>query len=168
MSEWTANGQEESGFGAPPEHFDPGILQLYEYWCSKRVKDDIPFRSDMDPVVEIPRLLSAVWLMDIEKPDLRFRYRLLGNDMVSAGAIPKVGDYLDERPKVGRIDETIRAFKDVCRTRRPFWRIGAPHLHHDHLVAGLQLISLPLSVGQPNDVGMLMNMTIYRWQSDAT
>lgn len=154
-----------SGFGPPPDHFDKRLHQLYAYWNDKRVNGQTPYRSDMDPIVEIPRLLSGVWLLDIERPAIRFRYRLLGNDMVSAGALPKVGDYLDERPRAGNLDETIQAFTRVSENATPFWRRGAPHTLHDRFVSALQLISLPLTTDKPGEVGMLMNMTIYEWQS---
>lgn len=117
----------------------------------------------MDPVVEIPRLLSGVWLLDVERPGLRFRYRLLGNDMATAGAIPKPGDYLDERPSVGKINQTIQSFEKVCETRQPYWRRGKPHLLHDRFVSNLQLLALPISVGESDTVDRLMNITIYEW-----
>lgn len=156
---------EENGFGPPPPHFEKKIHDLYAYWDGKRSEDNPPFRSDLDPIREIPRLLSGVWLLDIERPEIRFRYRLLGNDMVSAGNLPKVGDYLDERPRAGDLDTTIRAFTRVCETGEPWWRSGMPHTKHDRFVSALQLISLPLSTGKPGEVGMLMNMTVYSWQS---
>jgi hypothetical protein len=156
---------EESGVGAPPDHFDARIREIYSYWDGKRGNGRPPFRSDLDPIVEIPRLLSSVWLLDVESPKIRFRYRLLGNDMVSAGALPKVGDYLDERPRAGNLDDTLKAFKKVCESETPFWRSGRPHLLHDRFVSSLQLISLPLYTDRQGEVSMLMNMTIYQWQS---
>ncbi|WP_417516227.1 PAS domain-containing protein [Minwuia sp.] len=156
---------EERGFGAPPAHFDERIGQFYAYWDHKREGSDVPDRADFDPLVEIPRLLSNVWLLDIERPTMRFRYRLLGNDMVSAGVVPKAGEYLDERPSAGNIQETIDAFRQVCETRTPYWRAGKPHLVHDRFVSGLQLLALPISLGRSGNADMLMNMTVYRWLS---
>jgi len=155
---------EEAGYGVPPAHFDPRLHQMFQYWEGKRGQHAMPLRSDLEPIIEIPRLLSGVWLLEVQHPDLRFRYRLLGNDVITAGDLPKVGDYLDERPRVGNINETISAFKEVCRTRQPYWRKGMPHLRHDKLVAGLQLISLPIWLDHPEEVGLLMNLTVYDWQ----
>lgn len=156
---------ERSGFGPPPDDFDSRIRELHNYWLGKKGDGSFPYRSDLDPIIEIPKLLANVWLLDIQRPEMRFRYRLLGNDMVSAGALPKVGDFLDERPRVGNLDETLSAFRRVCEDKVPFWRQGKPHVLHDRFVSGIQLISLPLHTDVKDEVGMLMNMTVYRWQS---
>jgi hypothetical protein len=158
-------GKEERGFGAPPAHFDDRIQQLHAYWTERRGDRKLPDRKDIDPVVDIPRLLSSVWLLEVIRPEMRFRYRLLGNDMVSAGVLPRAGEFLDERPSVGRIEETINSFRRVCETRTPYWRAGKPHLQHDRLVSDIQLLSLPLTVKGSVEAGMLMNMTIYQWQT---
>ncbi|WP_417514794.1 PAS domain-containing protein [Minwuia sp.] len=155
---------DESGFGAPPADFHEEIRAIHEYWCSKRVCDRIPDRSDVDPVVEIPRLLGNVWLLDVETDPRRFRYRLLGSNLTSASTRPKTGSYLDEQPGSRTISTTLASIEKCCDTQTPFWRKGWPQLIHDRFVPTLEYILLPLSVDRSKDTRMLMNLTIYNWQ----
>ncbi|MDP6390255.1 MAG: PAS domain-containing protein [Alphaproteobacteria bacterium] len=60
----------------------PEIKQIFEYWDSKRRGRRMPSREDIDPI-EIPRLLPKVQLVDVEQDPLRFRYRLVGTEMVA-------------------------------------------------------------------------------------
>ncbi|WP_420404497.1 PAS domain-containing protein [Nisaea sp.] len=58
---------------------EPQSLQLFDYWCSKRAGRIAPSRQDIDPS-EIVSLLSVIYLVDFEAPDI-FRYRLAGTDI---------------------------------------------------------------------------------------
>ncbi|WP_416896657.1 MAG: PAS domain-containing protein [Minwuia sp.] len=153
--------REESGFGAPPPYFDARIHQLYRYWDDKRGDRDIPDRKDLDPLIEIPKLLSAVWLLDVEHDPLRLRFRLIGNDLVRSGGPSQVGQYAEEQPQDEAGFATITAFKRCCTERIVFWRRGRPQLAHHNHISGLQNLALPLTVGGSEDVRLLLMMTIY-------
>src|SRR5471032_688932 len=51
--------------------------QLYDYWLSKHVGGRPPGRHDLDPPVDVPRLIPNIMLIDIEGEVLR--YRLVGS-----------------------------------------------------------------------------------------
>jgi hypothetical protein len=51
--------------------------QLYDYWLSKHAGGRPPCRHDLDPPVDVPRLIPNIMLIDIEGETLR--YRLVGS-----------------------------------------------------------------------------------------
>jgi len=51
--------------------------QLYDYWLSKHVGGRPPSRQDLDPPVDVPRLIANIMLIDVEGDTLR--YRLVGS-----------------------------------------------------------------------------------------
>lgn len=124
----------------------------------------IPDRADLDPLSEIPKLLANIWLLDVEHDPRRFRYRLIGSALTRAGALARVGDYLDETQRVGQFDEVLAALERSVDEKLTFWTAGTPRLAHDKFVNRIETLTLPLSVGEPDRVGMIMNMTVYTWR----
>jgi len=55
----------------------PTLVAIYRYWDSKRRGRVMPQRPDIDPT-EIARLLPHIFMVDVERDPLRFRYRLIG------------------------------------------------------------------------------------------
>jgi hypothetical protein len=53
--------------------------QLYQYWLDKHVDGHPPCRADLDPVLEIPKLLKNLILVDILPDGLV--YRLVGSGL---------------------------------------------------------------------------------------
>lgn len=150
------------GFGTPPEEMADQVLSFFEYWASRIDGSDIPDRSNLDPLADIPRLLSNVWLLDIEEQPRRYRYRLVGSGLARPGPNSKTGTLLHEA-EARRMEQVIAALDRCCADRLPFWRMGKPLMHHDKLVSDLHTIALPLTVDGSPEVRMLMNMSIYSW-----
>ena len=74
--------------------------QLYQYWLDKHVDGRPPGRADLDPVLEIPKLLSRIFLVDILPEGLV--YRLVGSGLeqgmgetMTGRAIGTIGKYQD-------------------------------------------------------------------------
>lgn len=55
----------------------PTLVALYRYWEGKRGGRVMPARRDLDPS-EIVKLLPHVYMIDVLRDPLRFRYRLIG------------------------------------------------------------------------------------------
>src|SRR3546814_8726800 len=66
--------------GALPDSADGRLQRFLDYWRSKCQADRLPHRRDIDPTEIIP-LLAAIFLMDVEAGD--FRFRLVGQDIVT-------------------------------------------------------------------------------------
>lgn len=159
------DAEEASGFGPPPLHMNRQILDLFEYWVSKKDGRDIPDRRDLDPLTEIPRLLANVWLLDIEEDPRQYRYRLLGSSLGRAGPKARPGSLLQDGEEDGDIRQVFDALNHACAERLPFWRLGPPLMSHDRLVTRVETISLPLTVDRSENVRQLMNISIYKWLS---
>ena len=71
------------------------LQRLYDYWRSKCPPQGLPRKSDIDPV-EIGPLLHDVFLVAVERPPLRFRFRLLGAGITSVSRPNVVGRSMDE------------------------------------------------------------------------
>jgi len=156
---------EAMGFGAPPDDLADEILQFHAYWQSRCKGEAIPDRSDLDQLVEIPRLLSNVWLLDVEDNPRRYRYRLMGSSLQKGGPRTRRGNLIQEGQEDNDMQRVFDALARCCSERTPFWRRGMPLMTHDHMVSHVQTIALPLTVDGSEAVRMLMNMSIYRWRS---
>ena len=81
---------------------EPAIAQLYAYWLARKGGHRFPGRQDIDPV-EMKFALGGITLFDIQRPKepdsaLRFRYRLIGSDIVARDGFDLTGRFLDELP----------------------------------------------------------------------
>lgn len=100
---------------------DVRLRGLLEYWRSKRGSRPMPARADIDPV-DIPTLLPIIGLTDVLDGGARFRYRLLGTEVVAAAGYDPTGRYLDQAlPDSGYSDYLIGLFREVVRERRPLY-----------------------------------------------
>ena len=76
---------------------DARVRQLYEHWLGLQPSPGIlPGRQHFDPVVLPVSLLPLLWLADVERPPLRFRYRLLGTEHARVFGRDYTGHWLDE------------------------------------------------------------------------
>src|SRR5215469_5086608 len=55
----------------------PTLVALHRYWDGKRGGRMMPSRRDLDPS-EIVKLLPHIYMVDVLRDPLRFRYRLIG------------------------------------------------------------------------------------------
>ncbi len=73
----------------------PLLRDLYEYWNGKKGDRKMPSRPDICPT-EIVDLLPKIILIDVEYEPQRFRFRLVGTDVVRVMGQDATGKYLDE------------------------------------------------------------------------
>ena len=64
-----------------PEDCDSSIRAVYDYWCSIHSAQGLPARHHWDPV-DVPSLLPNLWMADVERDPVRFRFRLIGSAVV--------------------------------------------------------------------------------------
>jgi hypothetical protein len=91
--------------------------QLHRYWLSKHVDGRVPSRSDIDPIVEIPRLVSNLILLDARN---NFTYRLVGSEVVERHGMDmtgRVSGTSGQNPKA--IGEWQAALDHVSRELKP-------------------------------------------------
>jgi hypothetical protein len=80
----------------PPPDADPRVRQLYEHWRGLHPGEGgLPGRQHFDPMA-VPSLLPFVWLADVQRAPLRFRYRLLGTEHLHIFGRDYTGRWFDE------------------------------------------------------------------------
>jgi hypothetical protein len=72
----------------------PEIRSIYDYWDRKRQSRNMASRDDIDPI-EIPELLPRIQLIDVEGAPVRFRYRLVGTELVTRRGFDPTGMEVD-------------------------------------------------------------------------
>ncbi len=75
---------------------DPKLVQIARQWRDAAGARRMPARRDIDPV-RFRRLLPFVFLVDVEGPPLRFRYRLIGTGITGFTGRDLTGQAVDER-----------------------------------------------------------------------
>jgi len=62
---------------------------LHRYWLVKHRSARPPSRKDLDPLIEIPALVSNLVLLDVEGDS--YRYRLVGTEVVKRAGMDMTG-----------------------------------------------------------------------------
>lgn len=129
-----------------PEHLAPQhdvLRRLLAYWLGKRGPRRAPARADIDPL-EIASLLPHVMLIDVEHAPLRFRYRLVGTEVVRNLGADMTGRYLDEFVRLGQDAPMAAGFARVAAWGAPIcemWEYGRADGRH----VRYERLALPLS-----------------------
>jgi len=119
------------------------LRKLHGYWLGKKQHRLGPARTDIDPA-ELRHLLPHLFMVDVEKRPLRYRFRLVGTAIVSSFGLDITGRYLEE---VGFSDQapSVQAhYGAVVAT-------GEPSCHQVHFTRGngrflaYERLILPLS-----------------------
>ena len=97
----------------------PTLVAIYRYWDSKRRGRAMPQRPDIDPT-EIARLLPHIFMVDVERDPLRFRYRLIGTaicEFLGRDFTGRIVDATNYRPE--QAAELQKIYGAVVETARP-------------------------------------------------
>ncbi|WP_341899059.1 PAS domain-containing protein [Ferrovibrio terrae] len=132
---------------ALPADAHPLIRQGYEYWLQVHPAENLlPGRQHVDPTA-IPKLLSHIWMVDVQAEPLRFRYRLLGTAVrrITPSGEAVVGRWIDEVDTNFIASGRMEAFVQPVRNRAPCYRRGKPMfpLGLDHLT--VERLFMPLA-----------------------
>jgi hypothetical protein len=123
-----------------PRHTE--LKELYAYWLAKKGGRPAPCRADIDPV-ELGRLLPYVTLVDVEQAPLRFRYRLVGTEIVRNVGDDFTGRYLDSFVRLSHRDAMAAEFTRVVERAQPsisdweYSRGDGRHVRYERLILPL-------------------------------
>jgi hypothetical protein len=102
--------------------------EIHTYWLAKRGQRRMPSRWDIEPT-EIPRLLRNLMLIDVFYAPLRFRYRLIGTNVVDATGENRTGkcfdsvDFFAANPIVREQYATVVSTGEPVHSLEPFYRL---------------------------------------------
>ena len=129
------------------DSWHPKIRQFHDYWQSIHPSPGvIPGRQHFDPLAIAP-LLPSIWLVDVVRPPIRFRYRLVGTRIVEALGQEVTGQWLDEaHPDFGPNLRSYQDYVSVAEEKRPSWRRGKPiFMAYAEACVALERLLLPLA-----------------------
>jgi len=138
------------------------LRAIYDYWRSKCRQNRLPVRADLNPA-DIPRLLPFIYIVDVEREPLRFRFRLVGTRVCEWFGHDATGRYVDD-PLQGDLDPGMaEVYRQVLESRVP------RYVHRDvpelgNLVHSFDRLVLPLA-GQDGVVEKLIcGLWVRPWQ----
>ena len=115
-----------TGHRIPDERssWHPLVRQFYEYWRDIAPPECLPGRQHIAPEKIVP-LLSRLWILDVFRNPLRFRYRLVGTDITRSVQRELTGQWLDEaQPESLRHVDLRDRYRFILETGQPTWRRG--------------------------------------------
>jgi hypothetical protein len=127
-----------------PETWHPTIKGLYDYWISIHPPAGLPGRQHVDPCA-IPHLLSRVFMVDVSRDPLRFKYRLVGTEYVQLMGKDLTGKFLDE-VHPGFHGLILRQYTATAELGQPAYRRGqVMYTRPDRNYLGMERLIVPLA-----------------------
>jgi hypothetical protein len=124
----------------------PAVRRFYEYWLSVTPPGRLPGRQHIRPE-EIGPLLPRLWMVDVFRDPMRFRYRLAGTSVVQSVERELTGRWLDEaQPEVVATPMAHDRYRFVAETGRPAWRRGPNYWKRDPKQRTIENCMVPLAV----------------------
>lgn len=115
--------------------WNPRIAEFFAYWLSIKPPGRLPGRQHFDPL-DIPLLMPRVWMLDVLRAPLRYRYRLAGTKEVETLQREVTGLMFDEvHPHLRGQGEAYGRLDRMAQDGVPTYRCGsvvAVH-HKEHL-----------------------------------
>jgi len=98
------------------------LLDFLEIWQSKRVGGQLPSRADIGPF-ELRRHLGWVVLIDVERPLIRFKYRLVGTNITEISGRDVTGLYFEDAygPDPSGL---LKIYKEAFEAAKPCHVVG--------------------------------------------
>lgn len=104
----------------------PEKVRLLDYWLSLR-DGGLPDYRRFDPL-DIPHLLGDLAVVDVERPEMRFRFRLYGTRLTQIRGKDLTGRYIGDADVFSDEDNRryLASYVEVATTAEPVFRI-VPH-----------------------------------------
>jgi hypothetical protein len=102
---------------------DPDLIQFYDYWASLCGDRPMPSRKDMDPLQIVAKHLPNLMLVDVLHDARRYRYRLVGTNVVEASGDNRTGRYFDEFDFFMIHPLVMQQYNQVVETGKPLYSL---------------------------------------------
>jgi hypothetical protein len=120
---------------------DTNVRQFLALWFAEADAGRRPGKDFLDPL-RLRFLLGSLSLLDVEKDPLRFRYRLVGTDVVQRLGLELTGKWLDDHPVPAIRPLLVQGARMVYHTGRPVYgRLDTRALGQDWQ---LEVVAVPL------------------------
>lgn len=143
-----------------PKDCDRSIREIHDYWLSIHPARGLPGRDRMDPL-DVPSLLPHLWMANVERDPVRFRYRLIGSAVVQILGEDLTGRYFDECFENFEGSEPQATLVEASELGRPAWRRGPAVLtRKDYNIKQMERIFLPFA-SDNETVDLLLALSVY-------
>ena len=105
-------------------------------------------------------LLGNIWIANVQRNPLRFRYRVVGTRIIAHLGMETTGKLLDEVFPHFKDTYTCRDLNIVAKKGVPRWRRGEPSMRKNFYFRTLEQVSLPLAA-DGRTVDMVLNLTLF-------
>jgi hypothetical protein len=113
--------------------WNPYVATFFAYWLSIRPAEDrLPGRQHFDPI-DIPAVMSRVWLLDVVRDagQVRFRYRLVGTKEVETLQREVTGQWFDDvHPRLKESPAFLERYHHMVASGEPTYRKGIVNFAH--------------------------------------
>jgi hypothetical protein len=82
-------------FETDTSSWNPKVVRFFKYWLSLKPSHGLPGRQHFDPL-DIPDLMPRIWMLDVLREPLRYRYRLVGTKEAEIFRRDVTGEFFDE------------------------------------------------------------------------
>lgn len=133
-----------------PPDCHPKLLEGYAYWRARHGPDGrLPGRQAIDPI-DLKAILPAICLYEVHRDkhggSMRFRYRVIGTQIVARMERDFTGSWLDEAHPKFVDSSAYQEFVSVAAGHLPFaYYRGVPLFHTDKDYASIERLLLPLA-----------------------
>lgn len=104
--------------------WNPKVVRFLNYWLSLKPKEGLPGRQHFDPS-DIPDLIARIWMLDVLREPLRYRYRLAGTKEVETLQREVTGKmFEDVHPQSYKREETTGRFSESVENGVATYRKG--------------------------------------------
>jgi hypothetical protein len=140
----------------------PNVRRFYEYWCFIAPAGRLPGRQHFDPL-DIFTLLPRVWMLNVHRDPLRYKYRLASTYEVNTHGREITGQWLDEvNPQVATNPKVRDRYAYMTLCGRPTYRKGGTTFSHQQDRNAVENCIVPLAAdGRTVDI-LLAYSILYR------
>ncbi len=154
----------------PPEGipgWHPNIDRLWRYL--RRIAPDgkPPSRHKFDPI-DIPDLLSRIWILDVTHEPFELVYRMCGtHEVASLECDPTGQSFIGmHRDRLAREPNMLERYRRMARTGEATWRRGNLVFRHQERHKSVENIMVPMTNEGPEVAMILCYSLVFR--SDGT
>lgn len=137
------------------------IIAGYRYWDSRRRGRKAPMRADLDPVIDVPKLVPHIILFDVRRDPLDFRFRLVGSAVRQNLSRDYVDHWFSEFPNYDATGTIWPRHKLVDETGRPMLQRPTYVGPHKDFIA-VENVLLPLDLPEAGWAMQLMFIDFIR------
>jgi hypothetical protein len=136
---------------------DPNLIRFFDYWRALCHGRPMPSRKDIDPLQMPAGFLPNVMLIDALHGPRRYRYRLVGTNVVGATGEDRTGRFFDEVRFFQSFPTVLQQYELVVESGQPLYSLEPFTNIYTGAVYEVDRLILPLSSdGQMVDLLMVL------------